>query len=155
MRIAYFAGGAVALAMAAGCSNGIPPNQAIQDRVALQAFDGCGQLEQYIEDNAVLDMRAQLEQYKQGYWYWGERGGVVFDAAGGPPASPSGPSAYTTTNTQVAGVDEADFVKNDGTRIFVLSGDTLYLNQSWPADQLHGTGKLQIEGWPREMYLDG
>jgi hypothetical protein len=144
----------VAVALA-GCSNGIPSNQAIQNRVALQAFQGCSELEQYIEDTAILDMRSQLEQQKQGYWYWGLRGEVDFDAAGGPPASPAGPSAYTTTNTQVGGVDEADFVKNDGTRIFVLSGDTLYLSQSWPADQLHNTARLQIEGWPREMYLDG
>src|SRR6185295_17019175 len=150
MRIVRYLLGAVVVA---GCSNGIPPNQGIQDRVALEAFDGCGQLEQYIEDNAVLDMRAQLEIEKQGWYYWGLR---ELDAYGaGAPSAPSGPSAYTTTNTQVAGVDEADFVKNDGTRIFVLSGDTLHLNQSWPADQLHGTGKLQLEGWPREMYLDG
>jgi len=151
MRIVRYLLGAVVVA---GCSNGIPPNQAIQDRVALESFDSCGKLEQYIEDSAVLDMRAQIEMEKQGWYFWGLRGGVVLDAAGAP-STPSGPSAYTTTNTQVAGVDEADFVKNDGTRIFVLSGDTLYLNQSWPADQLHGTGKLQLEGWPREMYLDG
>jgi hypothetical protein len=138
----------------AGCSNGIPPNQAVQERVALEAFNSCGHLEQYIEDNAVLDMRAQIEMSKQGWYFWGWRTLADFEAVGAPQPT-SGPSAYTTTNTQVAGVDEADFVKNDGTRIFVLSGDTLYLNQSWPADQLHNTGKLQIEGWPQEMYLDG
>jgi hypothetical protein len=52
MRIPYFIGGAVAAVALAGCSNGIPPNQAIQNRVALQAFQGCSELEQYIEDNA-------------------------------------------------------------------------------------------------------
>src|SRR5262249_8556383 len=58
------------------------------------------------------------------------------------------------TNTQVAGVDEADFVKNDGTRIFVLVGNKLYLNQSWPPSELRTVSRLQIEGWPREMFLD-
>ena len=156
MRIARAVGGTVVvMVMAAGCSNGIPPNQGIQDRVALQAFDSCGELEQYIEDNAVLNMRSQMERMKDGYWGWG--GVMAMDAERGAPTAMAagGPTAYTTTNTQVAGVDEADFVKNDGTRIFVLSGDTLYLSQSWPADQLEVKGKLQIEGWPREMYLDG
>jgi hypothetical protein len=55
----------------------------------------------------------------------------------------------------VAGVDEADFVKNDGTRIFVLSGQTLYSAKSWPPQDLALAGKLQIEGWPSTMFLDG
>ncbi|MBI5547890.1 MAG: beta-propeller domain-containing protein [Deltaproteobacteria bacterium] len=78
------------------------------------------------------------------------------DSAGAatPPTASAQPHDYTQTNTQVAGVDEADFVKNDATRIFVLSGGTLYVNQSWPADQLATVGKVAIEGWPREMFLD-
>ena len=55
----------------------------------------------------------------------------------------------------MAGVDEADFVKNDGTRIFVLSGEKLYAAKSWPAEQTAVQGTLKIEGWPREMFLDG
>ncbi|MHB8876142.1 MAG: beta-propeller domain-containing protein [Myxococcaceae bacterium] len=83
----------------------------------------------------------------------GEDGAMNASAGGSAP--PSAPTNYTTTNTQVSGVDEADFIKNDGTRIFVLSGDTLYANQSWPASALSTAGKLKIEGWPREMFLDG
>ena len=140
--------------LAMGCGS-LPPNQQIQEHVALNAFEDCAQLEQYIEDQAVLEMKSQLEQTKK----WGGGGPIMYadQTMGGPAAAPSaaGPSAYTTTNTQVAGVDEADFVKNDGTRIFVLSGDALYLNQSWPADQLRTVGKQPIEGWPQEMFLDG
>jgi uncharacterized secreted protein with C-terminal beta-propeller domain len=158
MRIASRLGSTVLALVAAGCGNGIPANQAIQDRVALQAFDSCRELEQYIEDTAVLDMRTQMEQSKRGYgYYWGWGFRAMEDMAGAPTAMapPSGPSAYTTTNTQVAGVDEADFVKNDGTRIFVISGDSLYINRSWPADQLQTTAKVQLEGWPTQMFLDG
>lgn len=158
MRIASRIGGAVLVLVAVGCGNGIPANQGIQSRVALSAFDSCGALEQYIEDTAVLDMRTQLEMSKHGYyswWGWGNRA-VEFDMNAAPTAAaPSGPSAYTTTNTQVAGVDEADFVKNDGTRIFVISGGSLYVNRSWPADQLQTTAKVPLEGWPTQMFLDG
>src|SRR5689334_3648489 len=102
-------GAAVLAVAAAGCGNGIPSNQAIQDRVALQAFEGCAELEQYIEDNAVLNMRTQMEQQKQGYSYWGPVFMAAEDGQVRGNGGPSGPSAYTTTNTQVAGVDEADF----------------------------------------------
>lgn len=153
-----------ALTLGVGCGSSIPEPLPVQNRVALQSFSGpqaCADLEQYIEDTAVLDMRTSLERMKEnggGWWgFAGERnsaGEAVPMAAGAEDGAAKGPSAYTTTNTQVAGVDEADFVKNDGTRIFVLSGNKLYLTRSWPASMLSLAGELKIEGWPREMFLD-
>ncbi|MFZ5470025.1 MAG: beta-propeller domain-containing protein [Myxococcota bacterium] len=147
-----------------GCGgNNIPTPQGVVNRVELQSFAGpnaCAELEKYIEDTAVLQMRTSLELQKEGGggWWWGGdvmMGAPQAEAAGAAAdSSRSAPSAYTTTNTQVAGVDEADFVKNDGTRIFVLSGGTLYASQSWPASALSLVGKLKIEGYPREMFLE-
>jgi len=150
-RIFVWAVPALALS---GCSKSeLPSPQAIQERVTLESFSSCSELQKYIADTAVLDMRSQLEQAKR------YAGGDPVAMAGGSPrtsdaANPAGPSSYTQTNVQVAGVDEADFVKNDGTRIFVLSGKWLYLNQSWPPAQLQTVSKVEIEGWPREMFLD-
>ncbi len=148
-----------------GCSaDNKPQPPAVNSRVQLLAFTGtnaCQDLEQYIEDTAVRDMRNTLESYRDETYSWG-RGGPFFgeDAAGTPTASAAGaakstPTDYTTTNTQVSGVDEADFVKNDGTRIFALSGQTLYASRSWPATDLAVRGTLKIEGYPREMFLEG
>lgn len=155
MKLSQYAGIALGVIFGAGCGNGIPANKGIQNRVALEAFDSCGNLEQYIEDTAVLQMRSTLEMSKNGggYYFFGGIEDAARAEAG--TASASGPSAYTTTNTQVAGVDEADFVKNDGTRIFLISGNKLYINASWPAAELHTVSQVQLEGWPREMYLDG
>jgi hypothetical protein len=147
----------------------IPPPPAVVNRVSLQAFTGgsaCQDLEQYLEDTAVMQMRTQLEAQRDGIPGWGWWGGWGFgrgleaDAtlagANAPPSAQSaGPTNVTTTNNQVAGVDEADFVKNDGTRIFALSGNTLHAVRSWPADQTAVQGTLKIEGYPREMFLDG
>ena len=111
-----------------------------------------------------MQMRTELEAQRDGVpgwgWWggWGGRGWLERSvAAGGPQSghSEAGPTNVTTTNTQVAGVDEADFVKNDGTRIFVLSGNKLLRVASWPATNLSLQGTLKIEGWPREMFLDG
>ena len=158
----------------AGCSEdrgGIPETQPVQMQAQLTSFDKCEDLESYIEDTAVLDMRAQMTWQKEMIGGWGRGGGVVNDGVGGMPpsspvpvtgapgaeagdsGSPRGPGDYTDTNNQVAGVDEADFVKNDGTRIFVISGRKLYLHRSWPAESLSAVGSLQLEGWPREMFL--
>lgn len=40
---------------------------------------------------------------------------------------------YSTTNVQVAGVDEPDFLKNDGKYVYVLSGDRLTIVDAYPA----------------------
>lgn len=121
--------------------------------MTLTKFSDCSSLDQAIVDTVVLQMKSQLEMIEAGYFY------PVPLANGGPvPANAgnaSGPSAYTTTTAQVAGVDEADFVQNDGTRIFVLSGDSLYAASSWPPQSLALKGQLTIEGWPREMFLSG
>ena len=139
-----------------GCGgSGLGEPAGIQNRLTLESFGSCDALEQYIEDEAVLDMKTQLDSVKSGGWY-----GPLFgraEATGAPAAdsaTKSAPSAYTKTNTQVAGVDEADFVKNDGTRILQLVGQKLYATRSWPANTLAVSGSLTVEGYPTQMFLD-
>jgi hypothetical protein len=158
-----------ALGAAAGCSDTVPQPPPVQRQVALSAFSGpnaCTDLERDLEDTAVLQMRTQLEAMRDevpswGWWGGGfGRGGPDLAAAGDARANSAAPpqaapTNYTTTNNQVAGVDEADFVKNDGTRIFALSGNRLYAAKSWPATELAVRGSLSIEGYPREMFLEG
>ncbi|MEW5852672.1 MAG: beta-propeller domain-containing protein [Myxococcota bacterium] len=153
--------GAVALA---ACETSVDvTNQPIQEQPALMPITSCDQLETHIEDSAVLTMRTYLESMKRWNAYYattrssgGEESTTAeSDSAGmASSAGNSGPGAYTQTNTQVRGVDEADFVKNDGTRIFVLSGGKLIINRSWPAQELQTTAVLDVEGWPQEMFLD-
>ncbi|RKG85061.1 hypothetical protein D7W82_20585 [Corallococcus sp. CA049B] len=170
MRFSLF--GTVGLTLlAVGCGDGgkAPEgldNEPVQQSLKLTTFNDCPALEQYIEDTATKQMRANLEQQKPGYWERfgrGRYGGVVFgpmpaeDSAGGGVTSGSGnqaPKDSTGTNNQVEGVHESDFVQNDGTRIFVLSGNRLYAHRSWPAEQLTLAATLEVEGWPREMLLD-
>lgn len=151
----------VVAVVAAGCDEGPRPvspvdNEAVQQEARLETFPGCEALEQHIEDTATKQMRATLESYKQ--YSRGGWGGEAPPTTGAPQEDSAGgggrPTDYTGTNNQVAGVHEADFVQNDGTRIFVLSGPRLYIHRSWPAEQLARTAALEVEGWPREMMLD-
>jgi len=77
------------------------------------------------------------------------------DGAGSPP-SLSGPTGASETNSQVAGVEEADFVKvvNNGAGIFLLHGNTLQKLKSFPAAETARVGTpLKIEGAPSELFV--
>ena len=139
-------------AVLAGCSsssgnNALPTPQGIDRSPLLTQVTSCGQLETAIEDALVLEMRSSLEQIRKSDYYIGEGGLPVGAPVGmnGPVATPSGsggggPTSVSTTNTQVTGVDEADFVQNDGTRIAVLAGGMLHLLRLL-ASTGHGRGR--------------
>ncbi|MDD1658304.1 MAG: beta-propeller domain-containing protein [Methanomicrobiales archaeon] len=63
-------------------------------------------------------------------------------------------TGYSTTNIQVAGVDEADFVKNDGRYLYVISGNNLVIIDAYPAEKAKILSETAITGSPQEMFLD-
>ncbi|XXX76757.1 beta-propeller domain-containing protein [Sorangium sp. So ce134] len=65
----------------------------------------------------------------------------------------SGAPTHSDTNTQVAGVDEADIVKTDGNNLYVLHGESFYTLTAWPASSLAVGNSLAIEGSPIEMFV--
>lgn len=151
---------ALILAASAACHGGdssgrrapaLPPPAAVDRSPSLAAAPSCEALEAAIEDALVLQMRSELEQIRLGWAGWAA---LPVGQAPGDAGAPA-PSGYTTTNAQVAGVDEADFVQNDGTRIAALADGRLHLLASWPADALAERSSVAIEGWPRELFLAG
>jgi hypothetical protein len=80
----------------------------------------------------------------------GSRGSA---GAGGGAAGSTGATDYSTTNTQVASVDEADYVKNDGNTVFVLAKDGLHVIDAWPAAEAHEIAHLSLPGEPRRLYF--
>lgn len=139
---------------------------------ALTVFTGanaCGDLEKHIQDRAVDEMKRLLssnQSYAKSVWKCSAQS-IQSGGSGGCPwgtwssidagiaAGPSAPSAFSTTNVQTAQVDEPDLMKNDGTRIFVLSGRTLYAVRSWPPQAMAAVGTLRFQGRPHEMFLEG
>src|SRR4051812_48353730 len=94
---------------------------------------------------------AEVRAVRAGYGSYGiGRGGplAIGDSAGAanPPVASvpnsSGTDAEVTapahseTETQVKGVDEADIVKADGTRLYVLHGQSFLIVDAWPAPNL-------------------
>ena len=83
-----------------------------------------------------------------------------------------GASDYSQTNVQVKGVDEPDFVKNDGKYIYVVkneydnggrsynpfgSGSTgkVKIIDAYPAAQMKQAGEIDIEGTVSELFIYG
>jgi len=89
------------------------------------------------------------------------RGGIIYEIAGGimPVMSSATGGAkadsYSTTNVQVAGVDEADIVKNDGKYIYVVSGGKLIIADAYPAEdaKILSSTELGENITPQEMFI--
>lgn len=65
-----------------------------------------------------------------------------------------GGSGYSTTNVQVAGVDEADLVKTDGSYIYTVSDKNIAIISAVPADKAKLVSTISLSGRPQEIYLD-
>lgn len=82
----------------------------------------------------------------------GGAGGVP-TSAGAPRNDDGGAKSYSTTNNQIAGVDEADFLKNDGENIYILADGKLQIVDAWPPEQAHLVSATAIEGTPKKLFV--
>lgn len=68
------------------------------------------------------------------------------------------PGDFSATNIQTAGVDEPDYIKNDGEYLYVMSGDNvLSVVDVWPPDQARVVLRtaLDVDGRVDNMFLGG
>lgn len=71
-------------------------------------------------------------------------------------SSPAGTGDYSTTNVQVAGVDEADMVKTDGKYIYQVNLQRVIVARAYPAEELEIVASITFDDpafQPLEMYL--
>jgi uncharacterized secreted protein with C-terminal beta-propeller domain len=65
-------------------------------------------------------------------------------------------SSYATTNIQVAGVDEADSVKTDGTYIYLIANNTVYIMNAGATDPSQAKVVAKIAGGDNSnSYISG
>ncbi|KAF5090105.1 MAG: beta-propeller domain-containing protein [Methanoculleus horonobensis] len=111
------------------------------------------------EVEAFLKEHAQGVEHGNGYsWLPGAGGQETAMDAPAPTSAPPAPTAardYSTTNVQVEGVDEADFLKNDGRYIYVISGESLAILEAFPAEDAKIVSETRIEGIPTALFLAG
>jgi hypothetical protein len=87
----------------------------------------------------------------------GVSSGAPAPAAPATTSSPDTAKATTvsTTNNQVAGVDEADFVKNDDEFIYLAQNGVLRIIDAWPAASAHEISKTVLDGDPKKLFVVG
>ncbi|XXY17650.1 beta-propeller domain-containing protein [Sorangium sp. So ce216] len=140
---------------------------------ALTPAVSCGEVESLLLDrlkqNMIKSVEASrvsaLEQLDSGCsWYVDGGGPVAVGSAGtggftSPPVdavdeeSGGGATEYSTTNTQEADVDEADFIKNDGEHVYLLAHGQFQIFDAWPAADTHRVAAVEIEGEPKKLFV--
>ncbi len=94
------------------------------------------------------------------YWGWGCDCGIIplsdvvlrstnFDA------TTTDVGNFSTTNTQVAGVDEADLIETDGEFVYLLTGNELVVVDARDPDDLQIASRVELATKPTGMYLHG
>lgn len=82
---------------------------------------------------------------------------MMFDDAA-EMADGVGGTDYSTTNVQVEGVDEPDYVKNDGQYAYVAARNMLTIVDVWPASDMGVVAKVALDidqDYIRDMFLNG
>ena len=135
---------------------------------ALAKVSTCDDAEQKLRDAAIAEMNAQLDTNLANYLRSG--GFCVYPTAAlpansGPTSAPApskdasapsaGPTAVSTTNNQVASVDEADFIKNDDHYIYQVGKGALRVLEAWPAASTHEVGRIALDGTPLKLFVAG
>jgi beta propeller domain-containing protein len=141
----------VALTLAA-CDQ--KPDDGLDGDVAAAPLGSCAVLEATIEQRAIREMSATIDEILAGLDRRDVTTALPVPAAP-VPAAPGGAAEFTTTNTQEKDVDEPDFVKNDGSRIFVLNGRSLVVLEAWPPEAARIQSVTPLEGEPASMFLVG
>jgi inhibitor of cysteine peptidase len=150
----------LALALAAGCTGSVA-SPAAGD---IKKFSSADEIREYIKNNTAIAAGTD------GYGY-GESWAATDMAVAAPQgavaesvvakgvslAAPSsvGSTDHSTTNVQVAGVDEPDFVKNDGKYVYVISGQILTIVDAYPASAATILSKTEIGDTPHDLFIDG
>ncbi|MFH1436589.1 MAG: beta-propeller domain-containing protein [Pseudomonadota bacterium] len=153
---------------AGSCSNKQDNGVSIEALASLHGIDDCDGVLRALKDRVIEDMEQRVDEnllsvlegdfcnyYGGGVWLNGEE--ADYDASTGTVPSPSEgreeASEYSETNTQVDGVDEADFVKNDGGHIYILADGSFKIIDAWPAPEAHIISSVPIEGEPTKLFV--
>jgi inhibitor of cysteine peptidase len=61
---------------------------------------------------------------------------------------------FSTTNIQVAGVDEADTVKTDGTYLYVVAGNNIFILKAYPPEEAQVLSQISFNGTPSQLFIN-
>jgi len=89
------------------------------------------------------------------YPYYSSERGWFFSPDLGVTTQESAVSDYSTTNIQVAGVDEADIVKTDGEYLYLVSNQSFFILKAYPPEDLQIISQIKFNGTLHEIFING
>ena len=104
----------------------------------------------YYELRSFILSRASQYQNLLQPFYGSMRSNVAIPSAS---TEQSAAGTFTTTNVQVEGVDEPDLVKTDGTYLYVVSQNNVYIVRAHPPEQSRVVSKLTYSGSVDGIFL--
>jgi len=63
--------------------------------------------------------------------------------------------AYSTTNNQVSGVDEGDIMKTDGSYIYTVTGNTVFIIKAYPGEDAEIVSTIKFKSQPQGLFING
>jgi uncharacterized secreted protein with C-terminal beta-propeller domain len=109
--------------------------------------EGFGSLQRF---SSVSELENFLKNSQQGQRYY-----IMAEASNVKTDTSLGGLDYSGTNVQVAGVDEADKVKTDGSYLYVARGTIIYIASAYPPSEAKLLSRINLNAQVGDLYIAG
>lgn len=123
------------------------------DSASLAAVTSCPALLAELKQATIKEMEKRIDDNLQNVLRGGGCYGLDMPTGLNPAPPSNSATEYSETNVQVIGVDEADFVKNDGSYIYILANGKFRIIDSWPPEEAKEISAVNIEGTPKKLFV--
>ncbi|QSZ66903.1 hypothetical protein RJ40_05050 [Methanofollis aquaemaris] len=145
--------GAILIILVGGLALVLPDAGEEIEESGLRAFSSDDEVIVFLKEHARDPSRESTGQIMPGTATEGVK--APTSAPPAPLAPGAGGVDHSSTNVQVAGVDEADIVKNDGEFLYILREDEFVIVRAVPPDEAAVVGRTAVDGRPRALFLEG
>lgn len=119
----------------------------------IKRFASYEELKAYIQNRASDQYTGYVEKMSTGQMVTTSTGQMTTQI---PKTMNAGAgSDYSTTNIQVAGVDEADTIKNDGNYIYITTSNGVSIINAYPAENATILSNINLSSQPRALFVNG
>jgi inhibitor of cysteine peptidase len=70
-------------------------------------------------------------------------------------APQAAPTDFSETNVQVEGIDEADIIKTDGSYIYTVTNNVVYMIKAYPGEYAEIVSTISLKNAPSGLFIDG